>query len=197
MNHTVRVQPCNFAAEKVNCMKKSKKTMKNQFSVIESIPSEKYLTFSIDGQLYTIPTSEVVEIIRVQPITFMPNLPNYVKGVINLRGKIVPLIDMRLKFCKAEKEYDSRTSIIIVEKSDMVVGLIVDSVKDVRDIAKNQVCKAPSYKKTVGDSYVCGIASLEHESALVLDIEKVLTQTENRISSNRSEPEQPLVSIAQ
>jgi purine-binding chemotaxis protein CheW len=179
-------------------MKKSKKAMKNEFSVVENNATEKYLTFFIDRQLYTLPTREVVEIIRTQPITFMPNLPDYVRGVINLRGKIVPLIDMRLKFQKEEKEYDSRTSIVIVEYGEMVVGLIVDSVKDVRDISKSQICDAPKYKVSVGDNYVCGIATLEQESAMILDIVKILTHKRHGANapSGQSESGQSMKSLA-
>lgn len=157
-------------------MKKTKKSAKGTFSVMENIPSEKYLTFFIDRQIYTLSTSQVVEIIRLQPITLMPNLPDYVKGVINLRGKIVPLIDMRLKFSKEPVPYDSLTSVVIVENGDMTAGLIVDSVKDVRDIAKSQIFDAPKYKKSVGDRYVAAIASLGKESAMVLDIARVLSE---------------------
>lgn len=146
----------------------------------KAVDTEKYLTFHIDGQLYTIPTSEVVEIIRMQAITFMPNLPNYVKGVINLRGKIVPLIDMRLKFVKEEQEYGPRTSIIIVECGEMTVGLIVDSVKDVRDVAEKQINSAPKYKKDIGDNYIKGIVSFGKESAMLMDIEKVLVHKKDK-----------------
>ena len=159
-------------------MKKNKKSAKNTFSVVENIPSEKYLTFFIDRQLYALPTSQVVEIIRLQPITLVPNLPEYVKGVINLRGKIVPLIDMRLKFSKESIPYNNLTSIVIVEDGEITAGLIVDSVKDVRDVAKNQICGAPKYKKVTEDSdrYVNSIASLGKESAMVLDIERILIE---------------------
>lgn len=155
-------------------MKKSKKSVHAEFSAAKKVTTEKYLTFFVDGQLYTIPTQEVVEIIRVQPITYMPNLPDYVKGVINLRGKIVPLIDVRLKFRKEEREYDSRTSIIIVENGEMTVGLIVDAVKDVRDISSDQIQNAPKYEKASGNHYIRAIVNLERESAMVLDVPKIL-----------------------
>lgn len=157
-------------------MKKTKKSSKNTLSVVENTPSEKYLTFFIDRQLYTLPTSQVVEIIRLQPITLIPNLPGYVKGVINLRGKIVPLIDMRLKFSKESVPYDNLTSIIIVENGETTAGLIVDSVKDVRDIAKSQIFEAPRYKKSAGDRYVSAIVSLEKDSAMVLDLVRVFSE---------------------
>lgn len=157
-------------------MKKAKRSAKKKLSIVESIPTEKYLTFLIDRQLYALPTAEIVEIIRMQPITFMPKLPDYVKGVINLRGKIVPLIDMRLKFDKEAVPYDSRTSIVIVEKGEMTAGLIVDAVKDVRDVEKAQIFEAPGYKKTVGGSYVRSIASMGEESAMLLNLERVLSE---------------------
>lgn len=156
---------------------------------MENISSEKYLTFFIDGQLYAVPTGSVVEIIRMQAITFLPGLPRYVKGVINLRGKIVPLIDMRLKFRKEETEYGVQTSIIIMECGEMTVGLIVDSVYDVTDVAKEQLSENPKYKSRAGNRYVCGIASLPYGSALVLDIAKVLNESgEERTESPGAQP---------
>jgi purine-binding chemotaxis protein CheW len=156
-------------------MKEAKNDEKQEFSDEENIQSEKYLTFFIDGQLYCIPTAEVVEIIQMQPITFIPNVTDYVKGVINLRGKVVPVIDMRLRFKKKEKEYNSRTSIVIVESGEKTAGLIVESVKDVRDVSANQINAAPTLKKAIGNGFVRGIASLGEKSAMILDIGKVLT----------------------
>ena len=156
-------------------MKKTKRSTKNAFSVVENIPAEKYLTFFIDGQLYALPTSQIMEIIRMQPITFFPNLPEYVKGVINLRGKIVPLIDMRLKFAKSPADYDSLTSIVIAENGSMTAGLIVDAVKDVRDVAKSRIFDAPGRERSIGARYVRSIVSLEKGSAMILDLDRVLS----------------------
>lgn len=174
-------------------MKKLKKSLKEGFSAADS-SMEKYLTFHIDSQLYSVPTSQVVEIIRIQPITFMPNVSNYVKGVINLRGKVVPVIDMRLRFHKEEKGYDTRTSIVIVESGEMTVGLIVDSVKDVRDVSASQINSAPKSKKVAGNGFVNGIATLENESAMLLDIAKVLTHhhsTDSQKAEAKTETEKP------
>ena len=167
-------------------MKKNKADLKTGFSKAETAATEKYLTFLIDGQLYTVPTSQVVEIIRMQPITFMPNLPNYVKGVINLRGKVVPVIDMRLKFHKEEIEYGVRTSIVIVEHGEMTVGLIVDFVKDVRDVSQDQVNVSPKSKNSTGKGFVCAIAALGNDSAMVLDVGKILIHVS---SSGNKKPE--------
>lgn len=146
----------------------------NSKTADENMPAEKYLTFFIDGQLYAIQSSEVVEIIRMQPITYMPNLPEFVKGVINLRGKIVPLIDLRLKFDLEEKAYDDHTSIIVLDHNDLTIGFIVDMVNDVTDIAKNEISDSPKLTKIEGNNYVFGIAHLEEHVALLLDIAKVL-----------------------
>jgi purine-binding chemotaxis protein CheW len=162
---------------------KTLKEMRRENAVAADLHTEKYLTFFIDGQLFTIPTSEVVEIIRMQPITYIPNTVAYVKGVINLRGKVVPVIDMRLRFQKEEVPYDTRTSIVIVEKKDMTVGLIVDSVRDVLDVSSAQISDSPKFfgrnaigKNAVSKNFVCGMVTLsENETAMLLDIAKVLT----------------------
>ena len=156
---------------------KALKELRRESAVAADLHTEKYLTFYIDGQLYSVPTSQVVEIIRMQPITYMPNTIDYVKGVINLRGKVVPVIDMRLRFKKEEKPYDTRTSIVIVESGEMTVGLIVDTVKDVRDVSAEQINKSPRSKgqSANGKNFVCGIVTLDNESAMLLDTAKVLT----------------------
>lgn len=155
-------------------MKDLKEKVRND-STASNVETEKYLTFNIDKQLYTLPTSQVVEIIRMQPITFIPNLTNYVKGVINLRGKVVPVIDMRLRFGKEEKGYDTLTSIVIVENGEMTVGMIVDFVKDVRDVSEDQINPSPKSKNVPGKDFVSGIVNLGNESAMLLDTAKVLT----------------------
>lgn len=150
----------------------------NQSSA-ESVPVEKYLTFYIENQLYAIPSSQVMEIIRMQPITFMPNMPPFVKGIINLRGKIVPLIDLCMKFGKPDSEYNDRTSIVVVDAEDFNVGLIVEAVNDVTDIAENQITDSPALSKGNVNRYVCGIATLENEVAMLLDLMKVLKEDTN------------------
>jgi purine-binding chemotaxis protein CheW len=164
--------------------------LENNNQTAENIASEKYLTFFIDGQLYAIPSNEVVEIIRMQPITFMPKLPEFVKGVINLRGKIVPLIDLRLKFDLEERAYDDHTSIIVLDHGQLSIGFIVDTVNDVTDIAENQISDAPKLSKNDGDNYVSGIVHLEHNVALLLNIAKVLEHTDMQVKNTVEADEQ-------
>lgn len=139
---------------------------------------EKYLTFFIEEQLFAIPSSQVVEIIRMQPITYIPKLPSFVIGVINLRGKIVPLIDLRLKFKKSLRDYDDYTSIIVVEIGDFSVGFIVDRVNDVTDVSKNQICESPKLAKDTTNSFIMGIATLLGETVMMLDVMKILTDND-------------------
>lgn len=166
--------------------KNNRKRAKRGTSAKGSASAEKYLTFYIDGQLYCIPTSQVVEIIRIQPMTFLPNLPDYVKGVINLRGRIVPVIDMRLRLHKEEREYSSRTSVVIVEQGENTVGLIVDGVKDVLDVTEDQIDETLQSRKAVGRRFVRGIVTLGREAALFLDLAEVLTH--RGAESRRKEP---------
>ena len=143
-------------------------------SAAEGISAQKYLTFFIDGQLYAVPSNQVMEIIRMQPITYMPKTPPFVKGIINLRGKIVPLIDLALRFDKPDKEYDDRTSIIVVETEEYSVGFIVAAVNDVTDIDASQITDSPTLAKGCANRYIIGIATLDNEVAMLLDVDKVL-----------------------
>ncbi|MBW7573381.1 chemotaxis protein CheW [Caproiciproducens faecalis] len=152
--------------------------LKNSTSASENDTTEKYLTFFIEGQLFAIPSSQVVEIIRMQPITFIPKLPPYVIGVINLRGKIVPLLDIRLKFNKDPKEYDDHTSIIVAETGDLSIGFIVDSVNDVTNVSKNQISDTPRFARDTTNHYVKGIATLNENAVMLLDIAKILSEGE-------------------
>jgi purine-binding chemotaxis protein CheW len=162
---------------------------KGSGSSIENVPTEKYLTFFIDEQLFAIQSSQVVEIIRMQPITFMPKLPHFVKGVINLRGKIVPLIDLRIKLGKVPIEYDEHTSIVVIETGDASVGFIVDRVNDVTDISKNQISDSPRLAKDVTNNYVAGIATLENEVAMLLSPVSILAEEEEDAKAVKEIPQ--------
>lgn len=169
--------------------------MNNQPNLVSSLTegtatkqntSEKYLTFYIDGQIFAIPSSLVVEIVRIQTITLMPKLPSYVKGVINLRGKIVPLIDLRLKLSKPELEYNDQTSIVVTQTEDAIIGLIVDSVDDVTDIATKDVNETPSLGREKSNPFVTGIVTLSKGPALLLNLKRILTENEDDRSGKTS-----------
>lgn len=138
---------------------------------------QKYLTFYIDGQLFSIPSSRVVDIIRMQPITYMPKLPSFVKGVINIRGKIVPLIDLRLKFHKEFREYDEHTCIIVTEMDENSVGFIVDRVNDVTDVDTSEIRPNPRLNEPLVE-YIHGVTKLDGKIVLFLDIQKIVQDDE-------------------
>lgn len=144
----------------------------------EDTLENKYLTFSIGSEEYGIEIRYVTEIIGIQSITELPDMPGYVKGVINLRGKVIPVIDVRIRFGLKEREYDERTSIIVVNLSEMSVGLIVDTVSEVMDIAASNVEPPPRVSKGAGSRYIQGMGKVGEEVKILLNIQKLLLDDE-------------------
>ncbi|MEG0271841.1 MAG: chemotaxis protein CheW [Hydrogenoanaerobacterium sp.] len=136
----------------------------------------KYLTFWTDGQLFGVPIADVVQIVGIQEITVIPEFPDYAKGVINLRGNIIPLIDVRLRFHKQEAAYDERTCIIVTNICENSIGFIVDSVDAVTDIADDKISIPPKLAGDMGDSYLTGVARVESKVVLLLDTGKILSK---------------------
>ena len=134
----------------------------------------RYLTFSIDGEIYGLQIRFVTEIIGVQPITKVPEVPEFIKGIINLRGKIIPVIDMRLRFNKQPIEYDDRTCVIIIDTQELVAGLIVDQVADVLTIGDEDIAPPPSHKSGIRNKYISGIGKIDGQIKLLLDCEMLL-----------------------
>lgn len=138
----------------------------------------KYLTFSLGDEEYGIEISNVTEIIGIQKITDLPETPYYVKGVINLRGKVIPLVDVRLRFQLPEIEYNDRTCIIVVNIQDMAVGLIVDTVCEVLDIRKSDIDSTPTVNNKSGNRYIEGLGMVGDEVKILLETEKLLFDDE-------------------
>ena len=134
----------------------------------------KYLTFYIDNVVYGVELTNVIEIISVQKATTVPGTPPYVKGIINLRGSIVPVLDVRLKFNLPEREYDERTCIIVIMIHDMQVAMIVDSVAEVANIENNDAATLPEFTNVNTKKYLHSIASVDGHLVLNLDCEKFL-----------------------
>ena len=126
----------------------------------------KYLTFWTDGQLFGVPISDVVQIIGMQEITPIPDSPAYAKGVINLRGFIIPLIDVRLRFGKPEAEYNERTCIVVTSLEENYIGFIVDSVNEVATIDDRT------------NAYLTGVGKIGEKVVLLLDTNKILNADE-------------------
>jgi purine-binding chemotaxis protein CheW len=133
----------------------------------------KYLTFSLASEEYGLEILKVREIIGIMDITFMPQLPNYVKGVINLRGKVIPVIDLRLKFGLEPAEYTEQTCIVVVDVGSLV-GVIVDTVQEVLDIDASQIDPPPPLGASVDTSFVLGMGKVKDDVKILLDIDKVL-----------------------
>lgn len=144
----------------------------------EDTQKGKYLTFSIGKEDYGIEIRYVTEIIGIQSVTEVPELPDYVRGIINLRGKIIPVIDVRLRFKKELKEYNDRTCIIVVDIFEVSIGLIVDSVAEVLNIDESNVVSPPEMKTGFHNRYVKGIGKVGNEVKLLLDCEKLLGEEE-------------------
>jgi purine-binding chemotaxis protein CheW len=143
----------------------------------EDTQKDKYLTFRIASEDYGIAIVNVTEIIGIQSITEIPEMPVYIKGVINLRGKVIPIMDVRTRFKLEPREYDERTCIIVVEIDATSVGLVVDRVNEVADIPEDQV-EPPPKSKRKGGSYIQGIGKIDKEVKILLDINKILYEEE-------------------
>lgn len=150
--------------------------------------SGKYLTFHLGNEEFGIRVLKVREIMGIQEITAVPQTPGHVKGVINLRGKVVPVIDLRLKFGLASAEYTQRTCIIVTqvqgESGLILIGVIVDGVSEVLNLAASDVEDTPDFGEDVAAQYLLGMAKVKGKVKILLDIDKVLsTQDLGRLSA--------------
>jgi len=143
----------------------------------EDTQKGKFLTFSLGEEYYGIDIMYVTEIVGIQPITVVPELPNFIKGIINLRGKIIPVMDARLKFKKEPKEYNDRTCIIVVDVLDLSIGIIVDAVSEVVNISDENIVPPPNLN-TSGRKYIKSVGKSEGKVTLILDCEKLLDESE-------------------
>ena len=144
--------------------------------------TNKYLIFTINTESYGVPISKVREVIRYVAITPLHEASQFLKGVINLRGRIIPIIDMRAKFGIQEKDYTDRTIFIIVDiagAKDMVnIGIAVDSVHDVVDLKEDDLEKTPEIGLKLKSQYLYGIAKLHDKMLMILNMDKILTSDE-------------------
>jgi purine-binding chemotaxis protein CheW len=132
---------------------------------------DRYLLFNIDDTKYGVSLEYVLEIINVQTITQVPGVAYYIKGIINLRGKIIPIIDVRLKLGLPEREYDDKTCIIVLNVNEVQVGVIVDRVSEVVN-AENSQLSVPSEVGEATSRYLSSILELEDKIVLIIDCEK-------------------------
>ncbi|MCI6084915.1 chemotaxis protein CheW [Selenomonas sp.] len=165
--------------------------MDEELQAEEDTQRDKYLTFTLEDELYGIDIKVVIEIIGILPITAVPEVPEYVKGIINLRGKIIPVVDMRLRFHRAPRVYTDRTCVIVIEADGVLVGLIIDGVSEVRDIPEAQVVPPPKLK-AAQNRYIKGVGRLDEGSkvVLLLDWEKLFSKEENELFESMADEDE-------
>ena len=138
----------------------------------------KYLTFALDHEEYGLPVLKVREIIKMMDITAVPQVPNHVKGVVNLRGKVIPVVDLRVKFGLGSQDYTDRTCIIVVEvvmlASRVMMGIIVDHVSEVLNITPEEIEQTPEFGERVQTDYLKAIAKVKGKVKILLDLDRVL-----------------------
>ena len=151
----------------------------------------KYLTFFIKNEEYAIDISQIIEIIGMQTITQIPKTPPSVKGVINLRGKIIPIMDLRIKFGMEEKEYDEKTCVVVVEierdGEQRQLGLIVDTVNEVTNI--ENIDAPPAYDEQGYEKFILGIGKIKERVIMILDIKDVITTSDSDFASRVAKTE--------
>lgn len=144
----------------------------------ENTQKGRYLIFSLGNESYGIEIQFVTEIIGMQTIFEVPEVPDYVKGIINLRGKIIPVMDVRLRFKKEAREYNDRTCVIIIDIQELSIGFIVDSVSEVLTISEENMVDPPQFNKENINRYIKSIGKVGNDVKFLLDCEKLLSEGE-------------------
>ena len=148
------------------------------------VEEEQFVTFYLADEVYGVSVLLVHEIIAITDITHVPNSPYSMKGVINMRGAVIPVVDMRLRFHFPEKEYDSLTVIIIVECNNKAVGMIVDSVSDVLSIPVDDIKTADKISANINGEYITSVAKTDDKLIIVLNTDKLISVSNNEARVN-------------
>ncbi len=162
-------------------MTKASVTMDQAIKAV-TVKTGKYLTFTLDDETYGIGILKVKEIIGMLPVTSVPRTPDFVKGVINLRGKVIPVTDLRLKFGMDAMAYTDRTCIIVVEidtnDATVLIGIVVDAVSEVLNIKEEEIEKTPDFGTRLNTEYILGMAKMGGGVKILLDIDRILSTGE-------------------
>ncbi|SEI60586.1 purine-binding chemotaxis protein CheW [Allopseudospirillum japonicum] len=142
---------------------------------------QEFLTFCLGGEEYGIDILKVQEIRGYGAVTRIVNAPKFIKGVINLRGVIVPIVDLRIKFGVGDIKYDEFTVVIILHLLDRTVGIVIDSVSDVVTLHEDQIKAAPDFHANFDSAYIRGLATLEEQMLILVDIEKLMNSDEIKL----------------
>lgn len=140
----------------------------------EDTQKDKFLTFQVGNEEFGIAICHVTEIIGLQKITDVPDMPDFIKGVINLRGKVIPVMDVRSRFKMESREYDDRNCIVVVNINDKSVGLVVDRVSEVADIPESQVEPPAQIGAGTNSRYIQGLGKIGEEVKILLDVDRLL-----------------------
>mgnify|MGYP001211981473 CR=1 FL=1 len=153
--------------------------VREELELDEDMMKGMFLTFLLGNEFYGIEIMYVTEIIGIQPITAVPELPEYIRGIINLRGKIIPVMDVRLRFHKEAMVYNDRTCIIVVDVGAIPLGLIIDGVSEVLTIPEQDIVEPPK-AKNAQSKYIKAIGKVGNDVKLLLDCEKLLSVEEQK-----------------
>ena len=149
---------------------------------VRALKGGKFLTFLMANEKYGLEILKVREIMGMMDVTSIPTTPAFIRGVINLRGKVIPVVDLRLKFGIKAKEDTQRTCIIVVHLAqtaqEMTVGIIVDEVSDVLDIKQDEIEPPPSFGENIRTDFILGMGKVDQKVMTLLDIDRVLTEQE-------------------
>jgi len=142
-----------------------------------------YVTFSLGTEVYGIPITKLNEIIAYQELTALPNVPSFIKGILNLRGTAVPVIDMRERFNLERKDYDQFTIIMILDVAGRTMGLVVDSVSDVLTIDQESIKPSPQFSSSINTKYIEGMVGYDNgrKFIMLLDVDRIFTDEELNI----------------
>ncbi|MFA5384372.1 MAG: chemotaxis protein CheW [Eubacteriales bacterium] len=144
----------------------------------EDTQEDKFLTFILSKEEYGIEIRYVTEIVGIQNITEVPDMPGFIKGVINLRGKVIPVMDVRLRFDIQERPYDDRTCIVVININEQAVGLIVDRVSEVLDIPKTEIELPPKIRRSEKSNFIQGLGKVGDKVKILLNANKLLYEGE-------------------
>jgi purine-binding chemotaxis protein CheW len=158
-------------------------------AVMAAQANNEYLTFTLGKEEYGIEILKVQEIRGYEAVTRIANAPEFIKGVVNLRGIIVPIVDMRIKFNLGEANYDQFTVVIILNVAERVVGMVVDGVSDVIQLAAERIRPAPDFSSSTFDTrYITGLGTMDDRMLILVDIEKLMSGSDMALTEQVAHP---------
>jgi purine-binding chemotaxis protein CheW len=162
-------------------------TIDHNLTEIEDTLKDRYLSLRIGDENYAFEIQYVTEIIGIQKITKVPNIKEYIKGIINLRGIIIPVVNIRTRFGMEEIDYNDRTCIVVIRIHERTIGLIVDEVYEVYSIASNDIDPRPPINKSKNSNFIKGIGKLADNVSLILDLTKLLFDEDYMLNKENNE----------